>query len=220
MILAIDTATRMVGVALHDGDSIVAEVTYQTNDHHTTELAPLIADTLHRAGLAATDLSGLAVARGPGSFTGLRIGMSVAKGMAITTTPPLPLIGVPTLDIVAAVQPPHADLLWAIAQAGRGRISAGLYRWQPLPAGWQPEAPVQITTWENLAQAIAGRTQVAGEIDPAGRHFLLAQGDHIMVSTPAVSLRRPGVLAEIAYARLRAGMVDNAESLVPLYPEP
>jgi tRNA threonylcarbamoyladenosine biosynthesis protein TsaB len=100
MILAIDTATDWVGLALHDGSSVLAEFGWRSRRTQTIELAPAVAQLWARTGVSAGDLSAIAVAIGPGSYTGLRVGLALAKGMALGQN--LPLIGVPTLDIVAA----------------------------------------------------------------------------------------------------------------------
>jgi tRNA threonylcarbamoyladenosine biosynthesis protein TsaB len=99
MLLGIDTATRFISLALHDGDRIAAESTWETANNHTIELAPAVRAMLARAGMGSQDLSAVAVALGPGSFTGLRIGLGFAKGLA--TTLAIPLLGIPTLVALA-----------------------------------------------------------------------------------------------------------------------
>jgi tRNA threonylcarbamoyladenosine biosynthesis protein TsaB len=103
MLLALDTSTRTIGVALYDGLRVLGEMVWTSDGFHTVELAPAVADSLARAGLQMKDLQALAVATGPGSFTGLRIGMALGKGMALARR--LPLVGVRTLDVLAAAQP-------------------------------------------------------------------------------------------------------------------
>src|SRR5205085_643473 len=125
-------------------------------------LPPATQHLMQQAAVHTTDLIAIAVALGPGSYTGLRIGMSLAKGIAMTATPPLPLIGIPTLDIVAAAQPHLADRLLALAQAGRGRVNAGPYAWE---AGrWQPAGASFIASWAELPTYISGPMLIAGEL--------------------------------------------------------
>ena len=100
MLLALDTSTRTVGVALYDGVQVLSELVWNSKDYHTVELAPAVAETLSKSGVAIEDLQALVVATGPGSFTGLRIGLALAKGIALVRH--LPLIGIPTLDVLAA----------------------------------------------------------------------------------------------------------------------
>src|SRR5579859_7348701 len=128
MLLAIDTATRCLSLALYDGLQVCAEMTWTTANQHTVELISAIREVLRRANVAVNDLTMLAVSQGPGSFNGLRIGFSVAKGLALARQ--IPLIAIPTLDIVATTQPAFKGNLVAIAQAGRGRVVACTYRWR------------------------------------------------------------------------------------------
>lgn len=215
MLLAIDTATRSVSLALHDGSEVLAEMTWRTADHHTVELTPALHQVMARSGVGPGDLAALAVTLGPGSYTGLRIGMSLAKGIALAASPPLPLIGVPTLDVVAAAQSRRADRLCAIAQAGRRRINAGFYTWEG--AGWASAHDPFITTWDALLGQLDGLTQIAGEIDAQGAALLAGVPGKAIVSSPAASLRRAGFLAELALARLRAGEPADAAALAPVY---
>ncbi len=159
MILAIDTATRWLGLALHDGAAVVAETGWRCLNNHTIELAPAIGATLRRGGVAAADLDGIAVAIGPGSYTGLRVGLAEAKGLSLANG--TPLLGVPTLDIVAASFGPLPDKLAVIAEAGRSRIVAALYKWVN-GRGWQAEDRPVVAVWEEFLAPIYLK-------DPAGR---------------------------------------------------
>jgi tRNA threonylcarbamoyladenosine biosynthesis protein TsaB len=99
VILAIETATPILGAAICDGEHILASMHINRGNAHDELLAPLCHDIVERAGLTMADLTGIAVSAGPGSFTGLRIGMAVAKGMVLALD--LPLAVVPTHDAIA-----------------------------------------------------------------------------------------------------------------------
>jgi tRNA threonylcarbamoyladenosine biosynthesis protein TsaB len=117
ILLALDTSTRTAGLALYDGSEVLVEFTWSSLDHHTVELAPAIADAFEKARVKYTDLAALAVARGPGSFTGLRIGFALAKGLALSRRS---FCYDPNTDFLATAQPPRpADI--APLRAGRGR---------------------------------------------------------------------------------------------------
>jgi tRNA threonylcarbamoyladenosine biosynthesis protein TsaB len=214
MLLALDTATRMIGMALYDGQQIIAEFTWRTASRHTVELAPAIEDMMQRVGVTPPDLTAIAVTLGPGSYTGLRIGMGVAKGLALAANPPLPLIGIPTLDIVAAAQPHLANRLCVVAQAGRGRISAGFYTWEA--NRWQSTGQPTITNWETLLEQPDMPTQFGGEIDSKGRALLVAH-PYVILAPSAHALRRAGFLAELGYRRFADGEVDEPAILAPIY---
>src|SRR5574340_1239185 len=123
MLLAVDTSTAQVGLALYDGSQLTAEMLWQSRRHHTVELAPALVELFRRTGIKMTDVQVLGVALGPGSFTALRVGLAFVKGLALSRK--LPVVGVPTLDILAAGQPLSKSKmpLAAVLQAGRGRRS-------------------------------------------------------------------------------------------------
>src|SRR5512136_113412 len=149
-----------MGLALYDGTRLVCEVSWVCGDHHTVELAPAIDEALQRCGLSASVLQALGVAIGPGSFTGVRIGLALAKGMALAQH--LPLVGIPTLDILAASQPVQDIQLAAVLQAGRGRLAVGWYRAE---AGkWRPQGDPEVLDASALAERIQQPTRVCGEL--------------------------------------------------------
>jgi tRNA threonylcarbamoyladenosine biosynthesis protein TsaB len=214
MILAIDTATRWLGLALHDGQSILAETGWRLGDTHTVELAPAVADMLERAKLEAGDLSAIAVAIGPGSYTGLRIGLGLAKGLALANQ--TRLIGVPTLDILAASQPQSGGKLVAICEAGRTRVCAGIYQWES-GKGWQNTGDPTIESWEELLAAVEEPATFAGEISPAAAKMIRASEKSFAFASAATSVRRASCLAEIGWTRLRRGRTNDPSGLVPMY---
>ncbi len=116
MILAVDTSTAQVGLAIYDGSQVISEYAWRSSQRHTVELAPAIFELLKRCGLTMDDIQALGVALGPGSFTSLRVGLSLAKGLALSRH--LPLIGIPTLDILAAAQPASRLPLVAVHSSG------------------------------------------------------------------------------------------------------
>ncbi|HRE47649.1 MAG TPA: tRNA (adenosine(37)-N6)-threonylcarbamoyltransferase complex dimerization subunit type 1 TsaB [Aggregatilineales bacterium] len=222
MLLAIDTATRLISLALYDGHDLHAERTWRTANQHSAELMPAIQHMLAAAGILPTTLTALAVSQGPGSFNGLRIGISTAKGLAMALR--LPLIAIPTLEVVAAQhRPAPADppYFGATAQAGRGRVCLAWYRWQHGQTGeggrWAAEGSPHIVGWEALIAAAnaLGGALIGGEIDPAGRAALTAAG--IPYVGAATMLRRAGYLAELAWARWQAGDFGPPESVTPIY---
>jgi tRNA threonylcarbamoyladenosine biosynthesis protein TsaB len=214
VLLAIDTSTRNVGIAVYDGVQVLSETIWTSQDYHTVELAPAIADILTRAGLKIQDIKLLAVASGPGSFTGLRIGLAVAKGIALAGH--LPMIGIPTLDIVAESQPISAGIpLAAVLQAGRGRLAVG---WYTVSDGhWQLKPPIEIMDALRLTHMINEPTLVCGELTEEQQRTLARKYKNVILASPAHAIRRPSLLAELAWKRWQAGEVDDPASLSPAY---
>ncbi len=214
MILAIDTATRWAGLALHDGTAVIAEYGWRCLNNHTIELSPAIEDMLSRVDKTINDLDGIAVAIGPGSYTGLRVGLALAKGLALANQ--IPLFGVPTLDIVAFSIGKMPSQLLVAAEAGRSRVCAAIYQWQD-KQGWKPRRPPIIDTWENIVNEIEKPTLFAGEITPEAAKLIRNSNQNFSVAFPAVSTRRAGYLSEIGWQRLRKDQMDDAASLAPIY---
>lgn len=214
MLLAIDTATRWVGLALHDGASIIAESGWQCINTHTIELTPAIDEMLNRSNLVPADLQGIAVAIGPGSYTGLRVALAMAKGLALANT--VPLVGVPTLDIVAASIGPVTDRLIVSAAAGRSRVSVASYKW--IKDRWQAKNPPINGEWESILGELDEQpTLFAGEIDPAAAKLIRLACKKYRLALPALSVRRAGFLAELGWRRLRERRLDDVSKLAPLY---
>ena len=215
MILAIDTATRTASVALYD-DGVLDERTWRAPGAHTAHLVPNIAELLNRQGRVPGELAGLAVAIGPGSFTGLRIGLSVAKGFALGLG--LPIAAVPTLDVTFYPHRHAALPVWAAIEAGRGRVYAALYR-----PGLAPPAPTDYYhgPLAALPLPMAGNTGEAllcGEFDRRWLAPLLERaGGRLTDVGPAAGLRRAGCLAEMGLARLAAGQAEDLAALSPIY---
>lgn len=212
MLLAVDTSTAQVGIALYDGSQVVAEFAWRSSRRHTVELAPAVADMLKRCDLTMEDIRVLAVARGPGSFTSLRVGLSLMKGLALARS--LPLIGVHTLDILAAAQPSSRLPLIIAIQAGRGRLAVGWYRRSKY--GWQARGAPRVLPVEELIEEAKRPAIVCGELTAAQRQKVLSQAN-LHLASPAQSVRRPGVLAELAWKRWQAGDVDDEATLAPIY---
>ncbi|MEW6566762.1 MAG: tRNA (adenosine(37)-N6)-threonylcarbamoyltransferase complex dimerization subunit type 1 TsaB [Chloroflexota bacterium] len=212
MLLAIDTATRAIGLGLHDGSQVLAEVTWISRGYHTLELAPEVGLLLRRAGLSADALTAVAVAQGPGSFNGLRIGLAMAKGLALAHR--LPLVGIPTFDILALAQPRREGALLALIEAGRGRW-AGLW-YKSGRTGWTAQGEAEALTWEQVVDRVEEPTYLCGELGARERESLAGNG-RVTLASPSQCLRRPGFLAELAWERLKAGKLGDPAELTPIY---
>ncbi len=211
MLLAVDTSTPQIGLALYDGAQVLAESLWTSKARHTVELAPAVVDMLAHAGIRIDQVKALAVAIGPGSFTALRVGLSFVKGLALAQF--LPIIGINTLDVVAASQPVSSQPLVCILPAGRGRLAVGWY----MPASsWQAQGNPVIMNAEKLSETITDDSIVCGDLNAAER-LSLKKNAHIQLVSPALSTRRPGILAELGFRRWQAGAVDDASSLAPIY---
>ncbi|MBN1452042.1 MAG: tRNA (adenosine(37)-N6)-threonylcarbamoyltransferase complex dimerization subunit type 1 TsaB [Anaerolineales bacterium] len=213
MLLAVDTSTKQMGLALYDGAQVIGELLWHSRHYHTVELAPAVADLLSRSGLKIDTIQALGVALGPGSFTSLRVGLAFVKGLALARRSPI--IGVHTLDVVAAAQAVRDLPLAAVLQAGRGRLALAWY----VADGncWSSKGPACVTTADKLAESINKPTIVCGELTADERQRLARKRVNVLLASPAACVRRPAVLAELAWARWQDGVQDDAASLAPIY---
>jgi tRNA threonylcarbamoyladenosine biosynthesis protein TsaB len=214
MLLAIDTATRKIGIALYDGIQVHHEAVWQSSFRHTVELTPAIENALVGAGLKVTDLDAVGLTIGPGSYTGLRIGAAVAKGLALSLS--LDLVAVSTFEVLAAAFPPDPELRMAVVlEAGRSRLAVGWFEVQD--GTWQPAQEPDLYIPEELSKKIRVPTFVCGELDQGLRKLLGRKHKNVILATPAQSLRRPSYLAEFAWARWKQGDVSDPETVAPIY---
>lgn len=219
MLLAIDTATAMMGLALHDGRDLMAESHWRTAQNHSVELAPAVERMLSQAGLKPRDLSAVAVCTGPGSYTGVRIGVALAKGLASARG--IPLVGIGALDALAAGQPYFQGGLIAVAGVGRGRIVASAYHWRG--GRWKARRSPELMTWSALLASVDGPACITGEIDDAGHEAIAAaraEGATVLLMRAGFRLRRAGFLADEAWARLRESQRALREEFAPANVKP
>jgi tRNA threonylcarbamoyladenosine biosynthesis protein TsaB len=216
MLLALDTSTKQAGIALYDGArGLIAEYNWHSANRHTEELMPAVAQMLAQARAVPGDLIAIAVALGPGSFTGLRVGLAAAKGLALAHG--RPLLGISTLDAVAYPHQSQPAPVIAVIQAGRGRVF-----WAPYghgPGGWGAQEAPALSTLPALANAIVRPVVFAGEISPADQETLTQWAGKARANflPPALAVRRAGYLAELAWKRHQAGEADDLATLSPIY---
>ncbi len=244
MLLAIDTVTSTASLALYDltSDQLLAEWTWQARRRQTQDLLGVAKQMLALVDLTPAQITALAVTTGPGSFTGVRIGISTVKGIALGLPTPPRVIGIPTLNVTAAPfqglrpetrdqrpeansgQPPISGLrspvsICAYVQAGRGR-----YNWAYLPT----QDALQRLTVEDHQAGLAAEI-VADLQARADRHIWLvgevtaeleqatAELAHITWLDGTSSLRRAGHLARLAARSFAAGIKDRLSDLQPMY---
>lgn len=211
MLLAVDTSTAQVGLAIYDGAQVIGEFAWRSTQRHTVELAPAVSDLLDRCGCRVEGVRALGVALGPGSFTSLRVGLALAKGLAFSRQ--IPLIGIHTLDILAHALPTSKHPLICAIQAGRKRFAVGGYK--SSRRRWQAQGLARVMTLEDLIDEIKSPSLLCGEFSADERQQL--SNETIQLISPAQSVRRPAILAELAWARWQAGDVGDAASLAPIY---
>ena len=212
--MGIETSTPVCSVALADSDRVMAEYTLDIGVHHSERLLPMVQAILEGSGLQTSDLDGVSVAAGPGSFTGLRIGMSTAKGLCMASR--LPLLTVSTLEGLALGAAFAGMPVCAILDARRGEVYAGLYR---LEGGrLAPLAPEAAVRLEDLLPDLPRPTLFVGDGASAYQDSILEtlDGDARFISRP-FSLPRAASIALLGRARLERGEVTDLSEAEPCY---
>ncbi len=214
MQLAIDTSTDTASLALVQDNKILAELSWCCGQNHTVTLLPSLVSLLSKSGLEIGSITGIIVAKGPGSYNGLRVGISTAKGLALSLG--VPIAGVSTLE-AAAYQHAEAGLpVCALFNAGRGEIAAAIY--QVKDGRWQPIISEHITTIEALCSHIDKKTIFCGELsEEISEQLRELIGEKAVVVSMAARLRRAGFLAELGNRRLMAKDLDSHASISPMY---
>ena len=214
MQLSIDTSTDTAGLVLVRDGYILAELTWRCGQNHTRQLMPNLEHLLHQLELNPAEITGIIVARGPGSFNGLRVGISAAKGLAFSLD--VPIVGISSLEAEAYQHAETGLPVCPIFNAGRGEIATALY--QNRDGEWLQLVDEDITTVDVLCSGIATKTIFCGEYLPdiAPRIKELLR-EKTVIPSATTSLRRGGFLAELGIRRLKAGDHDEPATLQPVY---
>ena len=219
IVLGIDTATSRASVALAREEEIAALLSLDGRGGHAGDLLARIDALLAGAGLRPSDLSGIAVTVGPGSFTGVRIGMATAKGLAYSLG--LPLGGMSTLEALALAVPPPKGLpaprLCAAIEAGRGEVYAAIFRLEAAgilretaDRSWRPS--------DLLREVRGGGVAVVGDAAATLAQAAREAGMYLEVIEPQPPLA--GGLALWGCRTLRPGAAYRPGDLRPNYVRP
>ena len=160
-LLALDTSTAWASVALYDGRAVLAEETWRAQRRHGDELFPAIERVLANARSSLAEVDRVAVATGPGSFTGLRIAIAAAQGIARGSG--AAMAGVSTLDVLAYPHAPSKQRTCPLLPAGRSEWYAAFY--QERNRRWMRRSPYIAATLPDLCRQIGTHTLFVGEFD-------------------------------------------------------
>jgi tRNA threonylcarbamoyl adenosine modification protein YeaZ len=215
MELSIDTASEVASVALSVEGRLEAEVTWRCRRNHTVELLPTIEQMLARAGVEKSDISAVFACTGPGMYTGLRVGVSTAQGLARALG--APAVGVGRLELDAYPHAAFPGVIVAVHRAGRGDLAWASYMGAP----WREVSAPQLSKPEELGAALRERSLLVGEVDEALLEGVRAGATvEPAMAMPSATVRRAATLAELGYARLAEGAPGDPALLLPVYLRP
>lgn len=201
LLLAIDTSTAWAGVALFGGQ-VRYELNWRAGRRHSEQVTPAVEQALNTLGYTPKDLTVIGVARGPGSYTGVRVGITLARVMAFALS--IPVLGVNSLDIVAHEHALSALPVRPLLDAGRGRFATALYRTRN--HNLERITEVQSTDESALGALLTEKTLICGDLAPTTRELLTSSfGDLAVLPGESGVLRRSAVLAELAWKAWESG---------------
>ena len=222
-VLAIETSCDRLGVAIVDDVRVLASYAVLAERPHAVELPNALTRVLDAAGRRFADVEGVAIDIGPGSFTGLRIGLAFVKALLYHTE--RPLVAVPSLDVLAANARFAAEAICPIIDAKQRKVYAGLFHAQQ--GRLRRDADYLLVPVEELVAMLRERLQPDERViflgDGAGRYgeaITAALGPRAVLATPDVWLPDAAALGRLGLERLRQGARDNPRDLVPMYLHP
>ncbi|MBI4609850.1 MAG: tRNA (adenosine(37)-N6)-threonylcarbamoyltransferase complex dimerization subunit type 1 TsaB [Candidatus Rokubacteria bacterium] len=216
-ILAIETSTLAGSAALLDGEQLVGEYTLNVRTTHSERLLTAVDRLLQDAGWTPATLEGLAVSIGPGSFTGLRIGVSTVKGLAFSLG--IPAAAVSTLEALAWQLPFARHPVCPVLDARKGEVYAALFRWEDagLVRDWEDQALAP----DDLCARLSGPTIFVGDgITSYGTLFGERLGARAIFAPAARRLPSAACVGQLGLARLRTGEGVDPVALAPRYLRP
>lgn len=222
MIIAIDTATETASVAIaHPEGEIAAELTWRAGRNHTMHVHPTLRHVMMLAGITKDDLTGIVSTRGPGSFTGIRIGLATAKGLAHGLD--VPIVGMGTLATAAYGAVHLGRTVWSVVNAGRGQYAGAAYMASD-EHGVEQLVEEAIVSPEELVERMAERGEecvLTGEFSEALADLARdGLGDALTIAPDVIRTRTAANAARLGLLRLQRGDVDDVATLEPLYLRP
>jgi tRNA threonylcarbamoyladenosine biosynthesis protein TsaB len=214
MILGLDTSTEVLGLALLKEGRVVQSLSLAVGRRHSEKLPGALDRFLNEAGAKVTDLSGLAVSLGPGSFTGLRVGLSFTKGLAQALE--LPLVGVPTLLALAWRFAPARLPIGALLDARKGEVFCAIFHEKE--GGLLRMTPDRALSPEAFISEIKEPTLLVGSGVRIYGDFLKTRlGPVAIFVSPNPEAPDPSDIAYLGWQRLKQGERDDLEKLEPVY---
>lgn len=213
-LLALETSGVTSGVYISQNQEMIGQITLHQKNIHSRRLSLSLKQLLDHLQLSLRDINAIIVSAGPGSFTGLRIGYSFAKGMAHATN--LPIIEVPTLDIWAYQLGQTEVPVFSFINAHREEIFYAHYRWQEKQMN--RKGNYNIISFKSLPEVITKETIITGgDLDQFQEKFKAYLGENAIIPHPLPRQPQGWALLEIGFEKFRAGNMSDTETCEPLY---
>jgi len=216
-ILALDTSTDVASVAISEAGVIIGEYSCNKGKTHSQKLMPMIQSLLDKVGLSAADMDAFSASIGPGSFTGLRIGVTTVKAMAFAAGKPV--ISVPTLDALAYNLPMSTSLICPMIDARNNQVFTAVYRFiNGKLKRLTDYLGIHINELVDIILPMEGEVVLLG--DAAGMHgdfFTQQLGERVYIAPQNTALAKASSVAALACDAYTAGKLENCYDMVPFY---
>jgi len=214
LLLAIDTSTKYAGILLYKDETNIFSCSWHSSNSHTVELMPAINDALYKCRIMGEDLQGIAVALGPGGFSALRVGISVAKGLSLALN--IPVVGISTLEAEAF---PYAHMgmpICAILEIGKSNL--GWAQFELRDKIWMKVHREQVIASSEIMHYIPNGAIICGEGLTSNPSMIeeTMENNIIKIESTEPTVRL-GALAQLGFSRLRDGKISDMSNLQPLY---
>jgi tRNA threonylcarbamoyladenosine biosynthesis protein TsaB len=213
--LAIETSGRTGSIALAHAGQILEEQTFPHGLQHAAEILPAIDRLTTARGWKPKDLEELYVSAGPGSFTGLRIGVTLAKTLAFATS--VKLVAVPTVNVLAQNAPPDARNLIIVLDAKRDQIFTARFARPTEHAEWQEQEPAHLDTLTNMLARAPRPVHLLGEGIPHHTRFIPENDPQIIITPEDTWRARASAVAQLGHHLTRTNHHTNPDHLTPIY---
>ncbi len=216
-ILAVDTSTNVASVAIIEDDVIIGEYNCNRGKTHSQRLMPMVQHLMETAGLTVSDIDAFAASIGPGSFTGLRIGVTTVKAMAFASEKPV--ISVHTLDALAYNIPFAENLICPMIDARNNQVFTAIYRF----IGSKLERltdymGIPVTELADIIRSMEGETVFLGDACNMHKDYFVSElGNRVNIAPPGISLAKASSVAILAGKAFREGKLESCYDMVPFY---
>lgn len=216
-ILALDTSTNVASVAILEDDVIIGEYSCNKGKTHSQRLMPMVENLLEKVGLSAKDMDAFAASIGPGSFTGLRIGVTTVKAMAFAAAKPV--ISINTLDALACNLSTSKAIICPIIDARNSQVFTAIYKFTNGKLERLTDyLGTHINELVDIIRSMQGEIVLLGDACTLHKDYFAAQlGDRLSIAPPNTALANASSVAMLARNAFLEGKLESCYDMVPFY---
>lgn len=216
-ILALDTSTDVASAAISENGVIIGEYSCNKGKTHSQKIMPMIQNLLEKLDMSALDMDAFAASVGPGSFTGLRIGVTTVKAMAFAAGKPV--ISVPTLDALAYNLPMVSSLICPVIDARNNQVFTAVYGFDGGSLKRHTDyLAVHINELADIISHMEGEVIFLGDAAVKHRAFFISElGERVRIAPQNTALAKASSVAALACEAYNSGKLESCYDMVPFY---